>query len=109
VEGILAAGQHAMMDVDTQGAMNIKKLCTGAVFIFIMPPSIQALEERLRDRRSETEESFQRRMAWAQHEISFKDRYDFVVSNTSVETAVADFRRVLDSEKRKNIPFDCKP
>jgi guanylate kinase len=108
VERILAAGQHAMMDVDTQGAMNIKKLCSGAVFIFIMPPSIKALEERLRDRRSETEESFQRRMAWAQHEISFKDQYDYVIANDSVEHAVSEFRRVLESEKRKNVPFGCK-
>jgi len=107
VEDILAAGQHVLMDVDTQGAISIKRLCTGAVFIFIMPPSLQVLEERLRDRGSETEESFQRRMARAQHEISFKDRYDCVIVNTHIDTAVEELRRVLASEKRKNIPFDC--
>jgi len=107
VESILASGRHALMDVDTQGAMNIKKLCSGAVFIFIMPPSIQALEERLRDRRSETEESFQRRMAWAQHEISFKDQYDYTIANTSVDEAVEQLSRVIEAEKVKNIPFDC--
>jgi guanylate kinase len=108
VESILASGQHALMDVDTQGAMNIKKLCSGAVLIFIMPPSLKALEERLRDRHSETEESFQRRMAWAQHEISFKDRYDYVVANDNIDHAVEEFQRVLESEKRKDIPFECK-
>jgi guanylate kinase len=109
VQDILKSGRHALMDVDTQGAMNIKRLCTGAVFIFITPPSLKVLESRLRDRHSETEESFQRRMAHAQHEISFKDRYDYVVPNDDVEKATRRFERILKSEKKKGVSFDCGP
>ena len=107
VEQILKDGHHAVLDIDTQGAMHIKGMARGAVFIFITPPSLEALEERLRDRRTETDESFQRRMARAEHEMSFRDQYDYVVSNDHIRDAVQEFRRIIDAEKKRPVPFEC--
>jgi guanylate kinase len=107
VEEILAGGKHAVLDIDTQGAMAIKKISRGAVYIFITPPSIGILERRLRDRRSEDEDSFARRMAKAEHEISFSDQYDYVVPNDDVETTVKAFQDIIAQEKRKDVAFVC--
>jgi len=107
VEQILKSGRHAVLDIDTQGAMRIKDMSRGAVFIFITPPSLQALEKRLRDRRSETDRSFQKRMAQAEHEMSFAKQYDYVVSNDEIEHAVHAFREILDKEKKKAVEFVC--
>jgi guanylate kinase len=107
VEQILHDGRHALLDIDTQGAMRIKGMSRGAVFIFITPPSIQALEKRLRDRKSESEQSFRRRMAQAEHEMSFAKQYDYVISNDEIETAVQAFQDILAREKSKPIDFVC--
>jgi guanylate kinase len=107
VRQILANGQHALLDIDTQGAMRIKGMSRGAVFIFITPPSLQALEQRLRDRRSETDRSFQKRMAQAEHEMSFASQYDYVVANDEIEHAVQAFREIVEKEKRNPVEFVC--
>jgi guanylate kinase len=107
VERILAGGHHAVLDIDTQGAMNIKGMSRGAVFIFITPPSLEALEKRLRKRGSETDSSFARRMARAEHEMSFRDRYDYLVANDDKDRAIQEFRRILSQEKQRPVPFVC--
>ena len=69
IKTILEDGHRALLDVDTQGAMNIKENCTGAVLVFIEPPSLEELEKRLRGRGTENEESLARRISKAKHEI----------------------------------------
>jgi guanylate kinase len=107
VERILAGGHHAVLDVDTQGAMSIRGMSRGAVFIFITPPSLEALEKRLRERGSETDSSFARRMARAEHEMSFRDQYDYLVANDDKDRAIQEFRRILGQEKQRPVPFVC--
>jgi guanylate kinase len=107
VERILAEGHHAVLDIDTQGAMRIKGMSRGAVFIFITPPSLQALERRLRDRRSETDRSFAKRMAQAEHEMSFRDQYDYIVANDEIDLALKELRGIVEQEKARAIPFVC--
>lgn len=105
VEELLGTGHHVLMDVDTQGAMNIKKNCSGAVLIFIKPPSIKELRLRLEGRGSESKESLNKRMAKAQHEISFAEEYDYGIINESMEIAIDEMVKIVESEGKNNIPF----
>ena len=106
VERIHREGHHAVLDIDTQGAMRIKGISRGAVFIFITPPSLEALEQRLRDRHSETDLSFARRMAQAEHEMSFRDQYDYVIANDQVDAALKELRAIVEQEKARAVPFE---
>ncbi len=106
VQDILADGHHALLDIDTQGTLSIKRACSGVVYVFVMPPSVEILAERLRLRGSESDRSFSSRMARAEHEMSFQSEYDYTVVNKELDSAVADFRHILDVEKSKPIRFE---
>lgn len=69
------------MEIDVQGAMQVKENCKDAILVFIMPPSIAELERRLRKRGTETDEVISRRIAKAVDEISFAHKYNYVVVN----------------------------
>ena len=102
---ILQNGTNALLDVDSQGAMQIKKITRGALFVLIAPPSLESLAGRLRNRGSESEESFAMRMARAQHELSFRDEYDRVVVNDDMEVAIADLQAIIDAARKESVPF----
>ncbi|MEZ4828450.1 MAG: guanylate kinase [Bacteroidia bacterium] len=90
VERILAAGNHPIFDVDVEGGLNIKKYYgEAAVSIFISPPSIEVLEQRLRHRDSESEEEILRRVGKASREMTYRDRFDYVVVNDDLESATS--------------------
>ena len=105
IKTILEDGHHALLDVDTQGAMNIKENCTGAVLVFIEPPSLEELEKRLRGRGTENEESLARRISKAKHELSFAREYDHVVVNDEVENASETVFQIIRTEETRPIPF----
>lgn len=105
VEGILAQGRHALLDVDTQGAMAIRERYRGAVLVFIKPPHLGELERRLRSRGTEDEQRLAGRMAKAEHEISFADRYDYVIVNDRVDEAVDAFIRIIHQERERSVNF----
>lgn len=88
VEKCLAKGENLILEIDTKGALNVKKLMPEANLIFIAPPSIEELEARLRGRHTETEEAIQKRLASIKLEIENSKHYDFVVVNDTVENAV---------------------
>jgi guanylate kinase len=81
VREALNRGQDVIMRIDVQGATTIKKLVPDAVFIFLLPPSIQALERRLRKRRTEPEEYLQIRLHAARLEINEVEKFDYVIVN----------------------------
>ncbi len=81
VREALGRGQDVIMRIDVQGATTIKKLVPDAVFIFLLPPSIQALERRLRNRRSEPEEYLQIRLHAARLEINEVEKFDYTIVN----------------------------
>jgi len=90
VERIWKAGHHVLFDLDVQGGMNLKNLYPDiSLSVFIMPPSIGELEKRLRLRSTENEESLQKRLAKADHEISFSGKFDKVIINDHLEEAVS--------------------
>lgn len=96
VADAVARGEWVVLEIDVQGGMCVKELCPDAVSIFIAPPSLESLTERLVQRGSESPESLQRRIAHATHDMSYASRYDFCIVNDSLETAVAEMCTYLE-------------
>ncbi len=105
IRQILAANTHALLDLDTQGAMQIKENCVGATFVFIKPPSVDELGTRLRGRGTESPANLQKRLARAAHEMSFESQYDYVIVNQSVDQAVGEFLSIISKEQQRPVKF----
>lgn len=89
VERITCEGNNLIMDVDVKGGLNIKKRFNNeALTIFIMPPSKEILEERLRNRGTDSEETIMKRLQKSEYEMSFANQFDVVVINDNLEKAV---------------------
>ena len=99
LERALAGGRRALVDIDVQGAMQIKERFPGAVLVFIEPPTMAELERRLRARATESEDVILRRLALAAREMQYAPRYDRRVVNDVLERAVEEVKRVLLSEE----------
>ena len=94
----LAEGQDVLLEIDTQGALNVKSKMPEAVLIFIMPPSLEELEKRLRGRGTDAEEAILRRLSEAAHEIGLAREYNYVVENDEVAKALAKVEAVIAAE-----------
>lgn len=93
------AGKIVVLDIDVQGAMQLRRQTDlDAVFIFIMPPSLDVLSERLIARGTEDSTSLHRRLGNAEEEMSYRNQYDYQIVNDDLETAVDDFLRVVIRE-----------
>ena len=93
VESELEKGYFIMLDVDVLGALNVKKIYGDEAFaIFIKPPSMDILEQRLRNRGTESEKSLLVRLERAEKEISYADKFDFVVVNDKIEVAYSEIK-----------------
>ena len=101
VEEWLAQGLDVVLEIDVQGGAQIKKLCPDCVSIFILPPSMEVLEKRLRGRGTEADKVVQSRLEAAKREIPCAREYDYIVYNDRLEDAVADVQAILRAEKRK--------
>lgn len=89
VRRVTESGHNLIMDVDVKGAINIKKrFGDEALSIFVMPPSLGALESRLRGRGTDTPDTISRRLAKAEYEMSFAKEFDTVVVNDALDAAV---------------------
>ncbi|HUJ76923.1 MAG TPA: guanylate kinase [bacterium] len=108
IREILATRTHAVLDLDTQGGAQIQKHCEGAVLVFIQPPNLQVLEQRLRGRGTESEETLAKRLAYATHEMSQAALYDYIVVNDDMERAVEDLLDIIHKEENANVPFVIK-
>ena len=95
-------GVDVLVDIDWQGTRQIQKhIPEDIVKIFILPPSIKELECRLRNRASENEEDFLKRMLEARKEISHFDEYDFIIINENINEAVSSVKSILYSERQR--------
>lgn len=101
VDRIRAAGKIPVFDVDVQGARNLRDNIDDAVLIFILPPSIDSLVERLRHRNTESEEELAIRIDNAIRELREYRNYDYFVINDRLEEAIADTRSVIRAELLK--------
>ncbi|MFN6116506.1 MAG: guanylate kinase [Flavobacteriales bacterium] len=91
VERIWAEGHHAIFDIDVIGGLDLKEIYqTRALAIFVSPPSVEALERRLRDRGTEDDGTLKVRVEKAVHELSFADRFDATIVNDDLEAACAE-------------------
>lgn len=100
VERVLASGRHVIMDIDVQGAAQFAKAFPASVLIFVLPPSAEALVERLRGRKSETDAELAVRLRTARAELRAVEHYPHVVVNDDLDRAVADVSAIIDAEGR---------
>ena len=95
VERLLAKGHSLVLEIDVQGALNVRKVYPDAVLVFIEPPSLQVLEERLRGRGTEDEASIELRLKNARHEMELADQYDVRIVNDTVDRAAQELGSVM--------------
>lgn len=96
VERLLAQGKSLILEIDIQGALNVKKVWPDAVLIFIEPPSLEELERRLRGRGTEDEQSIELRLKNAKHEMTLADDYDVCIVNDTVDRAVRELSDTIE-------------
>jgi guanylate kinase len=101
VEEILGAGSDVAMDIDVQGACQIKGMKPDAVTVFLLPPSMQTLEERLRKRDTDREEVIQLRLRNAAEEIAQCGLFDYLVINDRLDDTIETIRSIVLAERQK--------
>lgn len=96
----LDAGHDVILEIETVGAYKVMMACPEAVSIFILPPSLGVLRQRLESRSTDSEEVIERRIAEAEGEIKKSGKYDYIVVNDDLETAVKEVKEVMRAAKR---------
>ncbi len=98
-----AAGMNVILEIEVEGAMNVRRLCPEAVLIFVLPPDPATLEARLRGRGTNTEEDIAHRLATAKEEIRVMPQYDYVVINADggAETAAREIAGIIFAEQHR--------
>ena len=91
----LESGHDVLLEIDVQGALQVKEKMPEAVLIFIAPPSAEVLERRLRGRGTESAESLRVRLSNAMKELSHKDEYDYVIVNDDLDSACNELRKII--------------
>jgi len=99
VEELLDEGNDVVLDIDTQGAMQMKKKYNKGVYIFILPPSLEALRKRLKKRMTDSREEIARRLRRAIIEIKTFREYDYVIINDVLENALREFEAIIISHR----------
>ena len=99
IEERRAAGEDILLEIDTQGALNVMERCPDGTFIFLLPPSLEELRRRITGRGTESEESLARRLAAARDEIRLGKRYRYAVLNDTVEAATDRIQTILVAER----------
>ncbi len=106
LEAYLAAGQDAILDIDTRGAAILRESYPAGVFVFIVPPSWEVLERRLRERHSDAESDIQRRLARAREEIQHYPEYQYVIVNEDFTRAAEELKAIILAERRRTDRVD---
>ena len=99
----LEAGEDILLEIDTQGALNVMKVMPEGLFIFLLPPSLEELAARLKGRGTETEESLHRRLGAAVDEIKLATKYRYVVVNDKVEDAQETIAKIIEAEHHRSV------
>ena len=101
VNEVLAAGQDLILEIDWQGAAQVRELYPEAISIFILPPSMQELESRLRGRGQDSDEVIAKRLAAAKDEMSHVGEFDYVTINDKFEVALEDLNAIVRTQRLK--------
>lgn len=102
IEPRMAAGIPVILVIEVEGAGNIKRLYPGATTVFVMPPSLEELERRLRGRGTESEDKIQKRLARAQQEMALAVNYDEHVVNDDIDRCAADLYAIIERRLQQN-------
>ena len=101
IEARLDAGKDIILDIDVQGAINVKSKRSPAVYIYIIPPTMAELRRRLEGRKTDAREVIEKRLSKAAEETSFYREYDYVVVNDDLDRAVDAMRSIVLAEKQR--------
>lgn len=99
VEEALLQGVDVILEIEVQGAMKVRENFPEAVFIFVMPPSVEILRERLSGRGTETEEEVLRRMKIAIDEMNVSRKYDYIIINDNIDEARTKFNVIIEASR----------
>jgi guanylate kinase len=99
IEGSLAGGRDVLLEIEVQGARQVRKRLPEAKLIFLLPPSKQALEGRLKGRGTDSPEEVAKRLRTAQEELEAVEEFDYAVVNDDLEDCVADLREIIAAER----------
>lgn len=99
VEDKLSAGESVFLDIEVQGARQVKEKMPDAIMIFLIPPSLGELKKRLESRGTETKETIKGRLARAREEYAEADFYDYIVVNDDIDSAANELLSILTAEK----------
>ncbi|MDP3683356.1 MAG: guanylate kinase [Ignavibacteria bacterium] len=103
VEKIIWEGKSILLEVDVKGALAIKNVYPEANLVYILPPSLEELEKRLRERKTESEIDFQKRIERAKMELSLKDKFDYFIVNNNLNTAILEAKEVIEKITNKEM------
>ncbi|MBI4593465.1 MAG: guanylate kinase [Candidatus Rokubacteria bacterium] len=101
LEGALGGGQDILLDIDTQGADQLRRRYPEAVLVFIVAPSMAELEQRLRERRSDADAEIARRLARAREEVALWRQYDYLVVNRDLKEAADQLMAIIVAERSR--------
>ena len=109
LEAALQNGRDVLLDIDTQGATQLRRRYPEAVLVFVVAPSMAELEQRLRERRSDADQDIARRLARARDEIALWEHYDYLIVNRDVKEAMDQLMAIIQAERcrttRLNVAF----
>ncbi|MFK7806924.1 MAG: guanylate kinase [Saprospiraceae bacterium] len=97
IDRIWAKGKHIIFDIEVKGATNIKKMYPEAMVVFIRPPSLQVLIDRLKKRKTETEASLKKRIARVKEELTYENKFDRVLVNDVLEVTLKEAELMIES------------
>ena len=103
VMNILDQGKDVVLEIDPQGALQIKKHFPDAVFVFIVPPSLDELTKRIYNRGTDSEEVIKRRLSAATSELVYASKYDYIIVNDEVEKATNKVSNIIDAERNRAV------
>jgi guanylate kinase len=99
IEALLTEGNDVILDIDTQGAMQMKQKHRDGIYIFVLPPSLQILRKRLKERMTNSEQEIERRVKRATDEIKTYREYDYVIMNNILDDAIREFKAIIISQR----------
>lgn len=97
VETTISAGKNILLEVDVKGALAIKRIYPEAKLIYILPPSLEELENRLKSRQTENEEDLKKRLERSKMELDMKDKFDHIVINNNLEYAISEMKNLINN------------
>ncbi|MCX8131010.1 MAG: guanylate kinase [Clostridia bacterium] len=99
IDDALREGYNIILEIEVEGAVNIKNKYPDAVTVFVLPPSFEELQKRLEGRGTEKPDVIEKRLCRAKEEMSFINKFDYIIINDDINNAVSDFNNILAAEK----------